>query len=162
MTATRWRPRLAATLTLIAEAAPDFVDEWWIIGSAAAALAGAQVADVRDVDLLLSERDARDLLQRWKDKPTLAVTPSAAFRSAVFARFAHAPLPIEMMGGFEMQVRDQWRAVRPLTRVRHGDLYAPSLAEQVALFEAMGRKKDVARIGALLALAAHNSSGPRQ
>ena len=55
--AARWRPRLAAALDLVAGVAPQFEDEWWIIGSAAAALAGADILDVADVDLLLSERD---------------------------------------------------------------------------------------------------------
>lgn len=151
MTAVRWRPRLAATLSVIADAAPDFADEWWVIGSAAAALAGAEVADVRDVDLLLSERDAKALLLRWKDAPRHIIEPSEIFRSATFARFGNAPLPIEALGGFEMRVRDQWRAVRPLTRIRHGDMFAPSIAEQIALYEAMNRKKDLARIAALSA-----------
>jgi hypothetical protein len=157
MTAARWRPRLAATLNVIADASPAFADEWWIIGSAAAALAGAEIADVRDVDLLLSERDAEALLSRWQDAPKLAVRPSDDFRSAVFARFGHARLPIEVMGGFEMRVRDQWRAVKPLSRIRHGDVYAPSAAEQIVLYQAMNRLKDAARIRALTALAAFKS-----
>lgn len=147
-----WRPRLAKTLDLIVEAAPAFEDDWWIIGSAAAALAGADIAEVRDVDLLLSENDARRLVGRWSDRPKPAAATSDQFRSAVFARFEHAPLAIEAMGGFEMKVRDEWWKIAPLTRVAYGDVFTPSVAEQIALLEAMGREKDAARISALHAV----------
>lgn len=151
MTAARWRPRLAETLSIIASAAPEFEDEWWIIGSAAAALAGAEIAEVRDVDVLLSERDAHGLLKRWAVAPRSAAAPSSQFRSAVFARFEHAPLAIEAMGGFEMRVRGEWRRVWPSTRELRGGVFAPSVAEQIALLEAMGREKDLPRIEALRA-----------
>lgn len=149
MTAARWRPRLAATLADIAAAAEVFEDEWWIIGSAAAALSGADIVTVRDVDLLLSEGDARRLLARWSATPRTAAAPDAQFRSAVFARFEATPLAIEAFGGFEMKVRGAWRAVLPLTREGRGGVFTPSLAEQIAILEAMGREKDRDRIAAL-------------
>jgi hypothetical protein len=152
MSVARWRPLLASTFRVIEEAAPDFADEWWIIGSAAAALAGADVGEVRDVDLLLSERDAEALLARWREAPKLAVEPGGVFRSAVFARFGHAGLPIEMMGGFELRVRGAWRLIWPLTRESFGAFYAPSVSEQIALLQTMGREKDRSRIAALRAL----------
>ncbi|MCB2098109.1 MAG: hypothetical protein KDE05_10785 [Parvularculaceae bacterium] len=147
----RWRPRLVATLDVIAAAAPAFEDEWWIIGSAAAALSGAEILDVRDVDLLLSERDAQALLKAWSASPPSPAAASGQFRSAVFARFEQAPLAIEAFGGFQMKVRDAWRDVRPLTRIAQGGVFTPSVAEQIALLEAMGREKDCARIDALRA-----------
>ena len=148
----RWRPRLARSLGLIVDAAPRFEDEWWIIGSAAAALCGADIADVRDVDLLLSERDASALLERWSATPRTASAPSAQFRSAVFARFENGALAIEVFGGFEMRVRGQWRRIAPLTREARGDVFTPSVAEQIGLLEAMDRAKDQPRIAALRAL----------
>lgn len=151
MTNARWRPRLAETLSAIAGAARGFEDEWWIVGSAAAALAGADVADVRDVDLLLSARDAKALLARWSDRPATRIAPNDQFRSEVFAKFTHAPLAIDAMGGFSMRVRGAWREVRPLTREARGGVFTPSVAEQIALLEAMGRDKDRARIAALRA-----------
>ena len=74
----RWRPRLAETLGLIAAAAPAFTDEWWIIGSAAAALAGADIAEVRDVDLLLSERDATALWRAGLGRRRRRLTPATS------------------------------------------------------------------------------------
>lgn len=147
----RWRPRLAGTLDLIAAAAPEFSDDWWVIGSAAAALAGADITEVRDVDLLLSECDAKALLARWSAAPKTPPNPSDQFRSAVFARFEHGPLAIEAFGGFEMRVRGRWRGIEPMTRLRRGAVFTPSTAEQIALLEAMGREKDSARIAALRA-----------
>ena len=151
MTAARWRPRLAATLAEIAAAAPAFEDEWWIIGSAAAALSGADIAIVRDVDLLLSERDARRLIGRWASAPKSTAAPDAQFRSKVFTRFEETPLAVEAFGGFEMKVRGAFRPVAPLTRERRGGVFTPSVAEQIAILEAMGRDKDRARIAALRA-----------
>ena len=151
MTNARWRPRLAQTLKEIAGAASALKDEWWILGSAAAALSGADILEVRDVDLLLSERDAAALLKRWSARKKAAIEPSDQFRSAVFARFIDAPLPIDVFGGFEMRVRGDWRRIEPLTRERRGEVFTPSVAEQIALLEAMGREKDRARIAALKA-----------
>lgn len=152
MTAARWRPRLADTLELIAKEAPRFEDEWWIIGSAAAALSGAEIAEVRDVDLLLSERDASHLVMRWFAAPKTSTGASGQFRSATFARFEHGPIAIEAFGGFEMKVRGRWRPAMPLTREARGNVYTPSIAEQISLLEAMGREKDKERIKALRAL----------
>lgn len=149
MNAARWRPRLAETLAVIADASRGFEDEWWIIGSAAAALAGADVSIVRDVDLLLSENDARRLLGLWMLGKQSGANPDPQFRSAVFARFEETPLAIEAFGGFEMKVRGNWRAVAPLTREACGGVFTPSVAEQIAIFEAMGRDKDRARADAL-------------
>lgn len=151
MTAARRRSRLAETLDLIVEAAPAFEDEWWIIGSAAAALAGADIAEVRDVDLLLSEGDAERLFARWSSAPRQEEAPSGQFRSTRFARFNHAPLAIEAMAGFEMKLRGVWRRIWPLTREARRGVYTPSIAEQIVLLEGMGREKDAARIQALRA-----------
>jgi len=147
----RWRPRLADTLDLIIAAALHFRDEWWVIGSAAAALSGAEIAEIGDVDLLLSETDAQALRSRWSVAPLTSPAPSDQFRSAVFFRCETGPLAIEAFGGFEMRVRGLWRPVKPLTRVERGAVFTPSLAEQIALLEAMGREKDSIRIEALRA-----------
>lgn len=145
----RWRPRLAETLSLIADVAPAFEDEWWIIGSAAAAACGADIAVVRDVDLLVSEGDARKLRENWAGACARGAAPDPQFRSATFMRFDHTPLPVEAFGGFEMLVRGAWRAVAPLTREARGGVFTPSIAEQIALLEVMGREKDRVRRAAL-------------
>lgn len=149
MSAARWRPRLAETLARIADVSGAFDDDWWIIGSAAAASSGADVAVVRDVDLLLSEGDARRLLDLWKGAPSRGAAPDPQFRSSVFARFESTPLPIDAFGGFEMMIRGRWRAFAPLTREARGGVFTPSVAEQIAILQVMGRDKDAARAAAL-------------
>jgi len=149
MTAARWRPRLSETLAHIAGVSDQFVDDWWIIGSAAAAISGADIAMVNDVDLLLSEADARRLARLWEGKGRDSATPDALFRSAVLSRYDMFPLPVEAFGGFEMNVRGRWRSIAPLTRLACGAVFTPSIAEQITLLETMGREKDGARIAAL-------------
>jgi hypothetical protein len=51
-------PELGETLARVADALAEARQPWWIIGSAAVALHGADVT-VGDVDVLLGEADAR-------------------------------------------------------------------------------------------------------
>jgi hypothetical protein len=55
---------LAETLAMIGQAAGVAADPWWIIGSAAVVLHGGAVPDVKDVDLMMSGRDAEALIRR--------------------------------------------------------------------------------------------------
>ena len=57
-------PSLRHSLAMLAGAVADAADDWWIIGSSAVALHGANVQRVRDVDLLMSANDAERLLRR--------------------------------------------------------------------------------------------------
>ena len=148
MTPARWRPRLSRTLLLIAEATEDFRDDWWVIGSAAAALVGAEIVEMRDVDLLVSPDDFDRLAARWPEA-VVAAAPDGKFRSAKFLRHCASALPVEAFAGFEMNIRDRWRAVAPMTREAHGGVFTPSAAEQIALLETMGRDKDRRRAALL-------------
>ncbi len=142
-------PLLAAALNQIADAATDFSEPWWIIGSAAAALAGADVGIIRDVDLLLSAADGAALANRWQARRLPDPPASLQFRSGFFARFSSPGLPIEAMGDFEIEIAGVWRRVAPVTREPVGRLYMPSVGEQIELLAAMGRPKDEPRIRAL-------------
>ncbi len=136
-------------MELIAGAAPIFEDDWLLIGSAAAYVAGADVGLVNDIDLLLSARDINALDAHWPDRKRLAVSPSNQFRSQLFHRF-DAPLPIEAMAGFELKTRDgDWVRIEPKTRIDYGGVFAPAVAEQIEILEMMGRVKDRKRISAL-------------
>lgn len=155
MNAARWRPRLASTIDVIVEAAAHFEDDWWIIGSAAAALAGADIAEIRDVDLLLSANDAKALKNRWEAFDRGPPPANDQFRSQIFAAFNHASLKIEAFGGFEMKIRGRWRPVEPLTRRACGKVFIPTVGEQIAILEVMGRNKDFTRISALRLCLSH-------
>ena len=136
---------------MVADALAGARQPWWIIGSAAVVLHGADVT-VGDVDVLLSEDDALAMF------PVLGLAAAAGegtalFRSAVFARWTVPLLTVEFMAGFELRADDGWCVVQPATRERVmvGDhaLFVPERAELIATLEGFGREKDLARIKAL-------------
>ena len=149
---------IAETFRLLAaQVAQCAVDDWWIIGSTAVLLHGADLPDVRDVDIVMSARDAAALLDRTAADPAPAAA-SDRFRSEVFGVWRAPPVPVEVMGGFRFARPDGWHPVSFATRqaVMAGgaQLFIPSAAELQDLLLAFGRPKDVARAAALGRLAA--------
>jgi len=146
---------LAAALDVVAEGCAGLADPWWVFGSAGMALVGVPGLTPPDVDLIVSERDARTLLQRWDAAP-LEAAASPLFRSAIFAKAQVAPLPIEIMAGFEAFSGGAWSPVIPATRQaidwKGRYLFTPSAAEQAAICRRFGRPKDLARVALLEAL----------
>jgi hypothetical protein len=144
----RLPPALDATLALVADAAAEAAGPWWIVGSAAVALHGAEVPDLRDVDLLMSAADARTLLARL-GLPAAPGAPSPLFRSEVFGTWREPPLPVEVMGGFTLAAPSGWEpvafATREPVRLAARTLYVPSAAELRALLLRLARPKDLAR-----------------
>lgn len=145
-------PALTETLRRIADAAGPALDDWWLIGSAAVALHGGTVGRLKDVDLLMSERDAAALLHRAGIEPAAGV-PDALFHSRVRVTWAAPPLPVDVMGGFTFKAADGWRALALVTReaIAVGDrlLYVPAVAELKTLLLSFGREKDLARAALL-------------
>jgi hypothetical protein len=146
---------LAAALAEVADGAAPALDPWWVIGSAAAALHGAEVGPVGDIDLLMSRRDAGRLLRSRGLTPAPGA-PSDRFRSATFGRFEAGSLEVEVMGGLHLREGLGWRALRlrgrQAVRVAGHSLYVPPRAELIALLRRFGRAKDLARAAALEAL----------
>jgi len=140
---------LAETLAMIAQAAAAADDEWWIIGSAAVALHRHALRRIKDVDLLMTARDAEALLGRVGLRPERP-QPSARFRSAVFGTWQAPSVPVEVMGGLELATADGWRAVAPATRqavtIAEGRVYVPGASELESLLREFGRPKDLDRI----------------
>ena len=157
-------PALTATLDVVAQACGLLRDRWWIHGSAAMTLIGVDGLTVGDVDLLTSEDDARRLLDGWNVAPAPGI-PSARFRSAVFGRAEVAPLPIEVMAGFEVCSGGRWLRVDPATRVPRpwnaATLFVPSAEEQARICRLFGRPKDLERAAYLDALADEATSENR-
>ncbi len=141
-------PRLAAALSRLAEELAPCADPWWLIGSAAMALHGAPGLDVRDIDLLLSRRDAEALLAR-RGIAALPGRPDALFRSDIFARWNAGGIAVEMFAGFHLRSGGAWQPLRPQTRekltVAGACLFVPSVAELIAWCRLFGRPKDAAR-----------------
>lgn len=139
---------LAATVAVlrarVAEA--GLHDPWWIVGSAAAALSGVEGFAPGDVDLLTSERDAEALIARHRDAVDGGYLPAEGgrFRSR-FARFAFAPMPVEVMGGLEVRREGRWDRVEIAQGLADAPagVPLPSLDEQIRLFEWFGREKDL-------------------
>ncbi len=140
-------PALEAGLVRAAEALGQPRDPWWVIGSAAVVLHGAET-EVADIDLLLSERDAQGLLSQ-PGCMRIRTEPSPLFRSALFARWDGAGLPIELMAGLEVANAGAWVPVQPQTRVvvqvAGASVHVPDRAELGEILEMFGRPKDLAR-----------------
>jgi hypothetical protein len=146
-----------ALFVALAELVPDLhvhcAEPWCLIGSAAARLLGAEV-NVADVDVLVSRADADVLATLWADRrdPRYAPADAGRFRSR-FARFDFPGLPVEVMGGLELDQGEGWQPVSPgrlvLAGVQGIAVPVPSLDDQIRIFESFGRDKDRERAAAL-------------
>lgn len=133
---------------MAADRAGEASEPWWIIGSAAVALHGAPVINVRDVDLMMGQNDARRFLA------SVGVAPEPAsdhprFRSMVLGIWGEPPLPVEVFGDFSLATSNGWRPVRlhsrePVT-VGGRSVFVPSAGELEALLLSFGRAKDLER-----------------
>ena len=145
-------PSLIKTLAAVADAMSPALRPWWVIGSAAVALHGADAGKVGDVDILVDPSDA-DALFRRLGVAALDLLPHPLFRSERFARWAVHPLPVEMMAGFAIATTGGWQRLEPATR--HGIavdgriIHVPAREELIAILGRIGRPKDVARAAAL-------------
>ena len=141
-------PAIAESLAMLAQAAAGAADEWWIIGSAAVLLHGGAVGHAKDIDLMMSARDADAFLRRVGVEPRRG-TGDERFRSAVFGTWRRPPVAVEAFGGFEVAVGPTWREVRLETReavtVGTARVYLPQRAELVRLLRCFGRPKDLER-----------------
>jgi len=141
------RDSLRAALPAIV---PGFRDPWWIIGSAAMALSGIAETVPNDVDVLCSERDAQWLKAAWADHADRAYPPrdDVRFRSC-FARFVHLPMPVEVMGGLQVNAGAGWKtlaiAATEHVPVADFEVPVPALREQMRVLRLFGRDKDLAK-----------------
>lgn len=151
---------LEETLAAIARLSLRLQDTWWVIGSAAIALAGADI-EVPGVDLLVSERDARDLLTDWAS-PRVTDDGHDRFRSLV-GEHTGTPIPIVVMGGLEVSVDGVWLPVTPTTHMpvelTGGTVFIPDATDQLALLLMFRRPQDLVRAEVLMRSDRSNSSG---
>lgn len=131
-------------------------DPWVIIGSAAAALAGADVT-VADLDVMSSVDDAERLKTLWRSRLNTTYKPAgtALFRSH-FARFDFPAMPVEVMGGLELYDASAWQPVQ-VDEIVHiacagVQVPIPALSEQIRILECFARPKDLLRTELLRAL----------
>jgi hypothetical protein len=141
-------PALHVSLNAVGTIMAGAHDPWWIIGSAAVALHGADPGQVADVDALLSVANATRIL------PTIGIvlrtgSPDALFRSSIFGSWTGTALPVEFMADFHRWSGTEWLPVRPATRqpfqIDGVTVFVPERAELQAMLAAFGRPKDIER-----------------
>ena len=98
--------------------------------------------------MLLDEQDAEDLLPSIA-LPAQAGRPDDLFRSALFARWAGAPLAVEFMAGLQVHGERVVPATRLPVTVDEATLYVPSRSELADVLRRFGRAKDLARAALL-------------
>jgi len=149
---------------MVAGAAAEAVEPWWIIGSGAVALHGAAVTDIRDVDLLMATADAERLLAQLR-LPAEPDSEHPQFRSKLFAVWREPPLPVEIFADFRLRSDQGWNAVQLRTRepIGVGDrtVFVPSAEELYRLLVSFGRPKDLDRACGLSARARPPAAAPR-
>lgn len=130
----------------------DARDDWWLIGSAAVALHGADPGIIADVDVVLSEADARRIFT-FQGIPSAPGIADERFVSRLFATWTETPLPVEFMAGLHRSAGGVWQPVRPRTRVaveRDGwRVFVPARTELAEILCSFGRPKDLRRLAAL-------------
>ena len=119
----------------------------YLIGSAAACLAGAPVT-VDDLDLLCARDDAQRLELAWRAQRIDAYRPGDAtlFRSR-FARYAFPAMAVEVMGALQVRQDGRWSnvVVEVSTTLADSVVRLPTMSEQLRLLAMFGRPKDLAR-----------------
>ena len=79
-----------ATLALVAETLADAEDDWWLVGGAAVALQGLDIA-IADIDVLMSRRDVVRVIARLGIAPVEGVAIDR-IRSEIWARWTAPPM----------------------------------------------------------------------
>lgn len=146
------RRDLVETLRAVAPALALARHPWWILGSAAVALHGADPGDVRDVDILLDSRDCPAVFASLG----IAIAAGQAdsrFRSALFQQWLGGYLPVELFAGFAVLEQKTWQQVvlrsRQAIPVADFTVFVPEKAELITIMHRFGRPKDLGRIAAL-------------
>jgi hypothetical protein len=145
-------PHLITTLQRVAEIMRDVDDDWCIFGGAAAAIHGVTNMAVADVDILTSPAVASQVL-RSHGVMTTADGGTDRFRSQVFGTLRVAPLPIDIMAGFEVRDSNSWWPVRfatsEIVELPAGRIVVPSRSELIEVTRGFGREQDLRRAEAL-------------
>ena len=139
---------LAATFDILASAASELQDPWWVFGGAGMALSGLSEWHVPDVDVMTSPRDARRLIEALHGE----VTPDPGeglFRSQVFGQILTTPVPLDVMANMDVRAGGDWVPVTFSTRVpialEDFTVFTPSIEEQIETCRLFGRPKDLQR-----------------
>ncbi|MEO1552846.1 MAG: hypothetical protein AAFR82_02850 [Pseudomonadota bacterium] len=140
---------LKTTLLRTADWLAGTRDPWWVLGSAAIALLGIDPHGIGDIDVLVSERDAKALIERHS-LTNQSDGGTDKFRSNVFILPALGKYRVEIMAGYEIRLANEWTPVWPQTRrsvdLSGTSLWVPDAAEQIEILRMLNRPKDLDRI----------------
>lgn len=140
--------QLTFALVALAECLSIARDPWWLFGGAAFAIVSPDSCLVKDIDVLVSDRDGQILsdLFGWKNH---ADGGTNKFQSTWFLKATLGGLPVEFMSSLHVKSGDHWKAVDLQTRralpIDDAMIYLPEPTELADLFELMGRPKDLER-----------------
>lgn len=121
---------------------------WMIFGGAALALHEIGRSPVIDIDIALPTHAALRLstLFGWKN---YADGQSDRFRSDVILRPNFGPVPVELLGGFQVRGKVDWVTIdcSQAEGIPIGEhtVFVPTLERLADIFRLCGRAKDVAR-----------------
>ncbi len=143
---------LAATLEVLASAARELRQPWWVFGGAAMVLAGLEGLATPDVDVMAAPQDARRLIAALGG--VIVEDPGhGLFRSRVFGKASATPVPIEVMADMDVRAGAEWTRVAFATRLPialdAGPVFIPTIDEQIATCRLFGRPKDLQRAARL-------------
>lgn len=148
-------PGAAATFATLAPVLRNTKDDWWLIGGSAVLLHGGAMDRLADIDILLSQEDARRILD---DHHLEAIEDGGTerFRSDIYCRWEALDVPIDIMAGFSVHKNTGWVSVEPKTRepIQVGEMvfFVPGIAEMIEMHQLFGRPKDRLREVELRAL----------
>lgn len=105
-----------------------------------------------DVDILISQADARRFAQRFGCK-NLAQGGTGKFRSQTLLRPFLGPVPVEMMSELEVFADGRWQHLHLQTRHSRSlsgrKIFVPDRQELIRIYRLFNREKDLARLRVL-------------
>lgn len=150
-------PALHDTLIRAAEVLNGAGIRWMLIGGAAMVLHGLKDQTPADIDIVLSAGPAAALgaRQGWANH---ADAGSGRFRSACLLRPDLGPIPVELLGGFQIHTPGGWVAVEPEGGaiqeccIGPQTAFLPAPARLAEIFRLCNRAKDLRRAARLASL----------
>lgn len=148
--------RIQKSIEIIADGLAQLQDTCYVVGSSALVLAGIELENIDDVDLLTSNRDAAFLKQLWKTNRLDNYSPAHADKFlSNFGRFKFDEILIEVMGELKVFHENAWQilsinAWQEVVINEKVSVKIPTLTEQYRIFKLFGREKDLKKANLIL------------
>lgn len=148
--------RIQKSIEIIANDLAQLQDTCYVVGSSALVLAGIELENIDDVDLLTSNRDAAFLKQLWKTNRLDDYSPAHADKFlSNFGRFKFGEILIEVMGELKVFHENEWQilsinAWQEVVINEKVSVKIPTLTEQYRIFKLFGREKDLKKANLIL------------